>query len=340
MTTLSRSRLGSGEPPYGPDLVGALDAATAAVHRLAGMVQLLPNAHRLGVAGAQSAAVASCALENRRVHVLDLLRLEAGDGDRLDEGRRTAARRAADGATAIQDAICRARAAGRVEPTLVASLVDRIAGRPGVTRGPLPVRLAKALQALDDPTGPPLVRLAMAQWRLGAPSARTAAERRVGPVLTALGLAASGVLSQPVLRLPEHYATRLEEYRTRLAGSDPMPWVRWYLDAVRAQASDDERWALRLRGVELATTHRLRQRRASGTAVAAAGTLLARPFLSAHTLAGDLGVTLPTARFAITQLVDSGDLVETTARRRSRYYLAAGMLAEVHGQLAGGDGAG
>ena len=346
MTTRSRShhRSGprSGGPSYDPEIVTALDGATGAVHRLAGMVHLLPVADRLGTAGMRSAAVAACALAERSISVLDVLRYEAGDLDRLDDHRRQSAQRAAAGAAALRAAMARVGPGAPIDAEVLGALRDGMVEETcgGAEAGPArSARLSRVVRELADPTHPPLVRLAMAQWRLGPPSARGAPERRIGPVLPALGLAAWGVLGQPVLRLPGRFAAHLDRYRALLAGSDPAPWVRWFLDAVRTQADADARWAIRLRQVELATAHRLRQQRASGTAVAAAGTLLARPYLSAHTLASDLGVTLPTARAAIAQLVASGDVVETTMRRRSRRYLASGMLAEVYGSgwSLGGD---
>lgn len=340
MTTLPRSPRRSaprpGRPPYDPETVSALDGATGAVHRLAGIVHLLPVADRVATAGMRSAAVATGALAGCSASVFDLLRYEAGDLERPDDPRREPAQRAAAAAAALRATTGRVGLGEPIDADVLGALRDgtggdddagtAAAGRAGSAR------LSRVVQDLADPTDPPLVRLAMAHWRLGAPSARGAPERRIGPLLPALGLAAWGILGPPVLRLPGRFAAHPERYRALLTAADPAPWVRWFLEAVRTQAIDDARWAVRLRQVELATAHRLRQRRASGTAVAAAGTLLARPFLSAHTLAGDLGVTLPTARAAIAQLVASGDLVETTRRRRSRRYLATGMLAEVYGE--------
>ncbi|MGH9082607.1 MAG: hypothetical protein ACRDWN_04610, partial [Acidimicrobiales bacterium] len=130
------------------------------------------------------------------------------------------------------------------------------------------------------------------------------------------------------------FAADRDEYRALVTGADPTPWVRYFLECVRAQAVEDERWALRLFQVQLSTRHRLGEHHASRSALAAADVLLTTPYLSASMLAPALGVSGPTARLAIEQLVERGELVEMSGRRRDRYYLAPAMFDEVYGQLA------
>ena len=59
--------------------------------------------------------------------------------------------------------------------------------------------------------------------------------------------------------------------------------------------------------------------------------LFSTPYISATSLAAELAVTFPTAQSAIDVLVARGDLIETTGRRRNRFYFAQGIFDAVYG---------
>lgn len=59
--------------------------------------------------------------------------------------------------------------------------------------------------------------------------------------------------------------------------------------------------------------------------------LFSTPYISASSLAKDLDVTFPTAQSAIDLLVRRGDLVETTGRKRNRFYFSHRIFDAVYG---------
>lgn len=342
------------DPPriaYTERLVTLLTDATGALHDLGGHARLVPDARLAGAAAVVDMAVRCAALDGDRVGAVDLLRFEAGDTLGLAGADRAGpwvavARRAADRAAALRLGLDRLAEDAPLDGALLwavrcrldadptaGSAASAVPGRPGV-----PPAWRKLARLLGDGSLPLLVRLALAQRRLGPESGD---DQRMGPLLPPLALRAGGVLAEPVLRLPVHHAARRHEYRACLAADDPERWVRYFLDAVRTQAAADERWVLGLRRRREKTAEQLRKGRASRAAIAAAAQLVARPYLSATTLAADLGVSLPTARAAVEQLVAAGELTERTNRRRDRFYVAPKLVAELFGtserESLGGD---
>lgn len=88
-----------------------------------------------------------------------------------------------------------------------------------------------------------------------------------------------------------------------------------------------------MRLVELQSTMRndLLEERVSMTVVRAAESLFNTPYVSATSLAAALGVTFATAQAAIHLLVKRGDLIETTGRKRNRFYFAQSIFDAVYG---------
>lgn len=323
---------------YTESLVALLDESGGELHRLSAAAQLVPDPRLIGAAAVRWSALTAGRLEDDPTDLLDMLRLEAGDAEGLDAGQRAAARRAVARADALRTGLELVGGGAAFDDGLLVAVRDRLGeggnGGDGAPAGPdaVPIRLTRLYRLLDDRSLPVLVRVALAQRRLGAPTRRAGRDRRLGPLLLPLALAANGVAAATLLRVPFRFAEHGDEYRSALAGADPEPWVRFFLQGVRAQAADDGRWVARVRRLLVDTRDLLWRGRASPTAIAAAEHLVARPYVSARTLADDLGVSLPTARAAIDHLVAHGHLVETTRRRRGRFYAAPAVLADVYGR--------
>lgn len=71
--------------------------------------------------------------------------------------------------------------------------------------------------------------------------------------------------------------------------------------------------------------------RATMNVVRTAELLFDTPYISATWLSQRLDVTYPTAQSAILTLVERGDLVEATGRRRNRFYMANRIFEAVYG---------
>lgn len=319
---------------YTPPLVALLDDTNAELHRLGGTARLVPEAPLLGAAAVRASALACGSLEGDAADHLDLLRLEVGDTEDMTPGRLAAARRAHDRAEALRSGLERLARGAPLDGELLVAVRGRLPGAPleGERVASRPsARLSSLSRLLGDGSLPLLVRVALAQRRLGLPTRRGGADRRLGPLLCHLALAHAGVLPVPLLRFPAHVAAGAEDHRELIERPEPEPWVRTFLEGVVAQARADGRWVQHVRHVQLAMRDRLEAARAAPAVVATASRLVARPYLSANALADDLGVSGPTARSAIDQLVEHGQLIETTSRRRDRYYAAPALLAAVAG---------
>ncbi|MGH9088939.1 MAG: hypothetical protein ACRDYZ_12665 [Acidimicrobiales bacterium] len=360
---------------YSDTLVALLDEASGERHRLVATTRLWPNASLLGVAAAHWSALAFGQLEGDPVDVLDMLRVAAGDVDGVDEAPRAAAHRALGRAEALRTGLALLHDGAALDAGVLAAVSERLGDvegggdgsdredgrRGGGGTASRTARLTRVARLLGDRSLPLLIRVALAQRHLGAATRRAAPDRRIGPLLLPLTVAASAmprtaevpltalvpagvvpagvVPTEPVCRFPLSLAAQHDDYRTALGHPFPEPWVRFFLDAVRRQALDDARWAWRARQCQLDLLDGMLRDRATPTATATAEHLVAQPYLSAAILAASLGVSGPTARAAIDHLVARGLLVPTSTRRRDRYYVAPTVLAEVYGRpLTGGTG--
>lgn len=109
------------------------------------------------------------------------------------------------------------------------------------------------------------------------------------------------------------------------------PWINFFLRAVSTQAKDAEERTVRLVELQSNMGNELLDERVSMTVVRTAELLFSSPYVSATSLAEALGVTFPTAQSAIDHLVKRGELVETTGRKRNRFYFAQGIFDAVYG---------
>ena len=153
---------------------------------------------------------------------------------------------------------------------------------------------------------------------------------RIGRLLVALLLVSWGRLREPLLCLSAYLAAHRAEYYDRLLGisqrGDWDSWVRFFLEAVRAQARQVARSQERLGALREEMRAALPPAAMSGHAAEALELLFENPITTAGTVAGRLGVSLPTALRAIGILEEAGILTETTGRQRKRRFRADRIL--------------
>lgn len=188
---------------------------------------------------------------------------------------------------------------------------------------------------LYDRSLPVLIHLAMAHYQFEVIHPFVDGNGRCGRLLIPLVLIERGVLPQPLLYLSVYFERNRNQYhdlllRTSRTG-DFEPWISFFLRAVSVQATDAEERTVRLVELQAKLRNQLMEERVSMTVVRAAELLFSTPYVSATSLAAALEVTFPTAQSAIDLLVRRGDLVETTGRRRNRFYFARGNFDAVYG---------
>jgi Fic family protein len=347
---------------YSNELVRTLEEATGALHRLGGVGRLLPNPNLLIAPYVRLEAVLSSRIEGTQSDVADLLRYEVGDDESLGE-LRDDVREVRNYITALDHGIARLRGGFPLSLRLLREAHERLMtgvrggyATPGEFRRSqnwiggsspsdaafVPPPVSDMTEALDDLEAflqdrslPLLIHLAVAHYQFEVIHPFLDGNGRLGRLLIPLVLVERGVLPQPLLYLSVFFERNRNQYYDLLMATtrtgDLAPWIRFFLRGVAEQATDAEERTVRL--VELQSTVRgqLLVERAPMTAVRTAELLFSKPYISASSLAKDLDVTFPTAQSAIDLLVARGDLIETTGRKRNRFYFSQRIFDAVYG---------
>lgn len=340
----------------------ALDEATAATNRLAGIGRLLPNPALLYAPHVRLEAVLSSRIEGTQSTVSDLLRYEAG----AREDAPADAQEVANYVEAFDHGLRRLQEGFPLSLRLLRELHERLLagvrgqaqtpgefrrsqnwiGAPGCTLAeasfvPPPVAemhdaLADLERYLHEDGLPLLVRVALAHYQFEAIHPFLDGNGRIGRLLVPLILIDRGVLQVPLLYLSAFFERERDTYYDLLLATsqqgDLEPWLDFFLTAVTVSARDAEERTVRL--VELQTRVRedLLGQRVPVSVVRLGELLASRPVVTVSQAAELLGVRFPTAQRAIGALVERGLLVEVTGRSRGRVYVANAILEAVYGE--------
>jgi Fic family protein len=347
---------------YTGELVRLLEDATAALNRLAGVGRLLPNPNLLIAPYVRLEAVLSSRIEGTQSDVTDLLRFEAGDDEGVAE-LRDDVEEVRNYVVALDHGIERLASGFPLSLRLLREIHERLMSgvrgshaTPGeFRRSPnwiggsspsdatfVPPPVDAMNPALDDfeaflheESLPRLIHLAIAHYQFEVIHPFLDGNGRVGRLLIPLVLVERGVLPQPLLYLSVYFERNRTRYYDLLLQTSRTgelePWISFFLRAVSAQARDAEERTVRLVELQSNMRNELLEERVSMTVVRTAEHLFSSPYVSATSLAEALGVTFPTAQAAIDRLVKRGDLVETTGRKRNRFYFARGIFDAVYG---------
>ncbi len=184
---------------------------------------------------------------------------------------------------------------------------------------------------------PLLVQLALAHYQFEVIHPFLDGNGRIGRILIPLMLVVRGALTQPLLYLSAYFEQHRAEYYDHLLMTsqhgDLVPWLRFFLHGVRLQARDAEERTVRLVELQAELRAALLDEGQPNSVVRLAEHLFAVPIVTAARVEKLLGVTRPTAHKAIDTLVERGELVEVTGRRRGRIYEAPRIFEAVYGAV-------
>lgn len=350
------------EVEYTSEIVRLLERATAALHRLSGVGRLLPNPHLLIAPYVRLEAVLSSRIEGTQSDVADLLRFEAGDDESV-AGLHDDVREVRNYIAALDHGIGRLNDGFPLSLRLLREVHEQLmAGvrgghaTPGAFRTsqnwiggtspsdaafvPPPVdAMGPALddleQFLHERSLPLLVQLALAHYQFEVIHPFLDGNGRLGRLLIPLVLVEREVLPRPLLYLSVYFERNRNQYYDLLMSTsrtgDIAPWLRFFMTGVAIQAADAENRTVRLVELQSAMRTELLAERATMNVVRTAELLFDTPYISATWLSQRLDVTYPTAQSAILTLVERGDLVEATGRRRNRFYMANRIFEAVYG---------
>lgn len=348
---------------YSAKTVRALDDATASLHRLAGVGRLVPNPALLMGPHIRLEAVLSSRIEGTKSGVSDLLQLEVGGGaSRPDD-----AREVGNYIVALNHGLSRLREGFPLTVRLLREVHGHLMlgvrgehATPGELRRsqnwiggatidsavfvPPPLHEMKAALSdwekfLHTDDLPLLVQLALAHYQFEVIHPFLDGNGRVGRILIPLVLAERGVLPQPLLYLSAFFERHRSTYYDLLLSTsqqgDLEPWLCFFLEGVRVQATDAENRTVRLVELQASLRDELFAERRTATAVRLGELLFSRPLVTTTSVRSDLGVTNPTAQAAIDALVERGTLQELSGRRRGRIYFAPAIYDAVYGDVPG-----
>ena len=151
---------------------------------------------------------------------------------------------------------------------------------------------------------------------------------RVGRLMISLFLHERRLMPQPLLNLSAYLErTRLEYYERLMRVSTHGDWSGWllyFLDGVGTEAEAAVKDAERL--LDLQTTYHLRLGSTRTAAHQLIDQLFINPVVNTNRAVRVLGVTAPTARAAIAELVRQEILIEVSGRKWGRRFLAQEIL--------------
>lgn len=184
------------------------------------------------------------------------------------------------------------------------------------------------INARDDI--PILVKMALGHYQFETLHPFNDGNGRLGRLVCVLQLAAEGQLRVPVLNLSPWLEARRREYQDHLLHTSMTgnfdPWIRFFSEAVRAQAvlaveRIDALLAWKERALE-----RLREGKVRGVAVRIAEDLIGYPMITPTAASQMYGVSYPAVNTAIRRLESLGLVQERTGRRYARVFAAKDVL--------------
>jgi len=345
--------------PLPPDLdsgglVIELSETVHAIGNLKGISRQLPNPYMVIRPLQRREALTSSSMEGTHASPDDLVLLEAGSGQAVDEAAREVLNyiRALDNAVAALKTIpvCW-RMMREAHATLLSGLSKHRGAdkRPGefkvhqnfiggasieearfIPPPPQEAQLAMAdlEKYINSETAcfPPIIDLALIHYQLETIHPFADGNGRVGRILLPIILMQKGLLDRPILYVSPYIEEHKNEYidlmyEVSRAGAWEN-WIRFFLKAVRESCSEtiitiDRLFALHKEYRESA--HRASR---SGTAIKIVDSLFEKPVLSIPDAASVAGVTYPAAAAAIMKLVETGILREITTQTQPKKFIA------------------
>lgn len=337
-----------------PATIALLAEAEAALGRLAGIGDLLPNPDLLIRPYVIREAVSSTRIEGTRASISEVFELEAAGGrpsadleevlgyvDALRWG--LAQTELPLSVRLLRELHRRLMAGSRGRERMPGELrtSQNWIGAPGSTVATarfvpppateLPALLADweafAHEAAEQPL---LVRNALLHYQLETIHPFLDGNGRIGRLLIVFLLVAHGRLPAPLLDISSYFVHDRDSYYSALRGvsetGDVATWIDLFLRAIQTQANAAVVRARRL--VELREQYRLRAAALpSKNAIALVDLLCEAPILTARLVTERLGVTRPTAGALLRRLEDEGLLEQAGSGERSqRRYVARELL--------------
>jgi Fic family protein len=177
---------------------------------------------------------------------------------------------------------------------------------------------------------PLLVRMAMVHYQFETIHPFRDGNGRVGRLLIPLTFLAHGRLSTPTLYLSGYLEQRKRQYVDLMLEvsqrGDFLPWIEFFLDAVRVAAEESAQRADLLLALREQYHTKLHTTRSPALTLKLVDALFELPLLTVARAAEILNVTAATAGQHLGRLEDAGIVNEITGRKRDRQFVAPDLL--------------
>jgi Fic family protein len=200
---------------------------------------------------------------------------------------------------------------------------------------PPPIELVEGITAWErwinaEDDIPLLVKAAVGHYQFETLHPFRDGNGRLGRLITVLQMLAVGALHYPILNIAPYIEPRKEEYKDHLLNcsltGDFDPWVRFFAEAVKAEADDSVGRIEELIQVRQDMLDKLRADKAQGVVLDIVEDLIGYPLITPSRAADLHGVTYPPAAKAIARLEKLGIVYEVTGKSYGRMYLCPAVL--------------
>ncbi len=345
-----------------PETTFLLSEAERSIGMLSGAGELLPIPHLLINPYLTKEAVLSSKIEGTQASLSDVLKFKA---EEIDEGKHIKKketgdiREVANYITALEYGLDKIKTSD-IDFSLIKKmhgiLLHKVRGQdkePGkfremqnwIGRHGTPIEQARyvppAPQALIKPLHdfvrytketkiPLLIQVALMHYHFEAVHPFRDGNGRIGRLLISLFLCKRKVLSQSLLYLSAYFEKNREEYYDKLLDvskkSSYEDWIKFFLKGVKEQSDDALKRARKLVSLREQYHSKLREIGAVHNSSKVLDKLFENPFISISKIRKFLGVPFPTAKRAISVLIELGIVKEITGRRRNKIYCAKEIL--------------
>jgi Fic family protein len=177
---------------------------------------------------------------------------------------------------------------------------------------------------------PPVARMAIAHYQFESLHPFADGNGRLGRLLAILQLIKAGLLRAPVINLSPWLEARRQEYLDGLLRvsqtGDFDTWIRFFCDAVSAQAADAVARVDKLLELKELFAGMLRSLRAKGTSLRIADSLIGYPMFTVRAMEIQLGVSYQAANQAVGRLVEAGIVQKASRGNYDRLFSCPSVL--------------
>lgn len=344
---------------YSKDVVLALSKADSTLSKLSGAGLLLPNPNLLVVPYLKKEALSSSRIEGTRISLSDYFLSEAKDNQRESSD----ATEVGNYLKSMNYALKHIETGG-INSDLIKKmhkiLMEGVRGSellPGNFRpvqnwiGPPGAKIDKAtfvpphqdkveklvdnlFRYLDTNDGTPLlIKCAFMHYQFETIHPFCDGNGRIGRSLITLYLCKKNKISKPLLYASDYFEKHRSTYYDLLLDANKTGnfenWILFFLEAIKIQSEDALERTIKIQRLRENYREKIKNHKQAVNLLNVLDMLFMNPFVKISKIASSLGVTYPTAKKAVDNLIEIGVLSSADDGKRDKLFVAHEILNEV-----------